>query len=131
MRTWIVAGLLALSVSVAHATECTRYNHESDAEQWFVINGERIRWNGAPYEPEWFIVPDEENAKIALAVKQIGQDNDGDLFVLRFGNLDGIDGLVYGGEFYRKARCSDDDRQPKEVKKIDRSRLAPLFQRVE
>ncbi len=131
MRMLLCAGVLALSATVTGAAECARYVHETDADRWLVANGERFRWNGAPYEPEWFIVADDDNPKIAEVVKEIGQENDADSFYVRFGNLDGVEGVVYASEFYRKTECTAEDRAPKVVEKIDRSLLVPLLQKVE
>jgi hypothetical protein len=131
MKTLVLAGLLALSVSAANAAECAKYVHESDAERWLVTNGDRFRWNGAPYEPEWFWVRDDENPKIGEVVKEIGQENDADRFFVRFGNLDGVGGLIYDSEFYRKTECSAEDRAPKVVQPLPQKGLFDTLLSVE
>ena len=128
MRTLLAAFIIGAAATPTLSAECAKYVHEYDPGEWFVVNDNRIRWNGAPNEPDWFIAPDENFPKVGVAIKQIGQENDADQFLVRFGNLDGVEGLIYDSAFYRKTDCSAEDRAPKATKKLKPNLFdSPLF----
>jgi hypothetical protein len=109
MRIWIVAGLLALSVSVAHAEDCNKFVHETDPSQWIVQTDYGLDWHkeGEVYPYEIGRYTNETPILTANTKDGLDAEMDNhDFSQYRFAQINGREALVWNMWFYYRACAS-------------------------